>query len=45
MLKLVLVSFWVACEWREFRVSLGVGFGGCGLVPVIWGLGMGSEIV
>ena len=42
---LVLASFLVACEWRGFGVSLGVGFGGCGLVSVIWGLGMVSEVV
>ena len=45
LLKLELVIFLVVCEWRGFGVSLGVGFGGCGIASVIWGLSMVSEIV
>ena len=39
------VGFLVVCEWRGFGVSLGVDFGGCWFVLVIWGLGMVLEVV
>jgi hypothetical protein len=40
-LRLVLASFFEACERGGFGVSVGVGFGGCGLVSVIGGVGCG----
>ena len=45
LLKLVLISVLAACEWGGFGVSLGVGFGGCWLVVVIWGLGVVMEVM
>ena len=44
LLRLVLVGFLVIWEWRGYGVSLGVGFGGCGLASEIWGLGVVSEV-
>jgi hypothetical protein len=45
LLGLVLGSFLEACECRGFWVPVSVGFGGCGLVSVIWDLGVVSEAV
>ena len=45
LLRLAVGGFLVACEGREFGVSLGVGSGGCWLVLVIWGLGVVLEVV
>ena len=45
LLGLVLVGFLVVCERRGFGVSLGVGFGGCWLVVVFWGLGVVSAVL
>ena len=41
----MLVGVLVVCEWREFGVSLGLGFGVCGLALVTWGLGVVSKVV
>jgi hypothetical protein len=45
LLGLVLGSFFEACECRGFGVPVSVGFGGCGLVSVIWDLGVMPEVV
>ena len=43
LLRLVLDRFLEACECRGFGGPVSVGFGGCGLVSVIWRLGVVSE--
>ena len=45
LLRFVLVGFLVICEWGRFRISLGVSFGGCRLMLVIWGLGVVLEVL
>ena len=45
LLRLVLGRFLEACEGRGFEVPVSVGFGGCGLVSVIWRLGVVSAVV
>ena len=44
-MRLVLGSFLEACECRGCGVPVSVGFGGCGLVSVIWDVGVVSEVV
>jgi len=39
------VSVMLVCERGGLWVSLGIGFGKFGLVSVVWGLGMVSEVV
>jgi len=43
LLRMVLGRFLEAYECMGFGVPVSVGFGGCGLVSVIWGSGVVSE--
>ena len=45
LLRLSLVVFWGACEWRGLGVFIGVRLGGFGSVSGIWGLGVVLVVV